>query len=158
MFLPVRWAPIPLRLILGYGFVKHGYEKVASGPDSFIHILQALGMPMPALLGWATIVVELLGGAAVLLGAFIVPVSLPIMIILLVAIAVLWPNGFTSINLQAVTSTGTYFGPPGYEIDLLYLICLVSLTLSGSGPFSIDALIARRRRSKYSTPDAQGPH
>ena len=65
------WFAIPLRLIVGYGFVEHGYSKLARGPDSFIDILHALGMPMPALLAWATILVELFGGLAVLMGALI---------------------------------------------------------------------------------------
>lgn len=30
-----RWAPIPVRLIVGYGFMEHGYAKLARGPDSF---------------------------------------------------------------------------------------------------------------------------
>ena len=28
-----RWAPIPLRLIVGYGFMEHGFAKLAKGPD-----------------------------------------------------------------------------------------------------------------------------
>jgi putative oxidoreductase len=34
------------------------------------------------------------------------------------------PYGFSSIELNAVTSAGTQFGPPGYEVNLLYLACL----------------------------------
>ena len=26
-----RWAPVPLRLIVGYGFMEHGFAKLASG-------------------------------------------------------------------------------------------------------------------------------
>ena len=29
-----RWAPIPLRLIVGYGFIEHGYAKLSKGPDT----------------------------------------------------------------------------------------------------------------------------
>src|SRR5579859_8159354 len=58
-----RWAPLALRLMVGYGFMEHGYAKLARGSDSFSHILQALGVPMPELLAWATILVELFGGA-----------------------------------------------------------------------------------------------
>jgi hypothetical protein len=41
------WAPIPLRLIVGYGFMEHGFAKLARGPDAFPAILQALGVPAP---------------------------------------------------------------------------------------------------------------
>lgn len=57
------------------------------------------------------------------------------------------PYGFSSIKLVAITAAGAQFGPPGYEVDLLYIACLAALVLGGSGPFSVDGLIARRWRS-----------
>ena len=59
-----RWAPVPLRLIVGYGFMEHGLAKLARGPDAFPMILQALGVPAPHLMGWLTILVEIFGGLA----------------------------------------------------------------------------------------------
>ena len=59
-----RWAPVPLRLIVGYGFMEHGFAKLARGPDAFPMILQALGVPAPHLMGWLTILVEIFGGLA----------------------------------------------------------------------------------------------
>jgi 2-haloacid dehalogenase len=58
------------------------------------------------------------------------------------------PYGFSSIKLVAVTNAGAQFGPPGYEVDLLYLACLAALVLGGPGPFSVDGLIARRLASR----------
>src|SRR5215468_4093770 len=58
------WAPIPLRLIVGYGFMEHGFAKLARGLDTFPAILQALGMPAPHLMGWLTILVEIFGRLA----------------------------------------------------------------------------------------------
>src|SRR5215475_7258967 len=69
------WYAIPLRLIVGYGFMEHGYAKLARGPESFVNILHAIGVPDPSLLGGLTILVELIGGFAILLGAFIPLVS-----------------------------------------------------------------------------------
>ena len=139
------WYAIPLRLIIGYGFMEHGYAKLARGPDDFAHILHALGMPAATLLSWATILIELLGGFAVFVGAFIPLASVPMTIVLLVAIfTVHLPNGFSSIKLQSVTAAGAHFGQPGYETDLLYLAGLAALVLGGSGPFALDPL---RRRS-----------
>ena len=34
-----RWAPIPLRLIVGYGFMAHGYAKILKGPERFVDIV-----------------------------------------------------------------------------------------------------------------------
>ncbi len=140
-----RWAPIPLRLIVGYGFMQHGVAKLTKGPENFAAILQALGVPAPHLMAWFSILTELLGGLAVLAGALVPLVSIPMAALLLVAIfTVHLRYGFSSIKLMAVTAAGAQFGPPGYECDLLYLACLAAIVLGGSGPFAIDGLISKR--------------
>ena len=129
------WAPIPLRLIVGFGFMEHGYAKLLKGPEAFASILHALGVPAPHLMAWLTILTELLGGLSVLLGALVAQISVPMAAVLLVAMfSVHWRYGFSSIKLLVVTPAGAKFGPPGYECDLLYLACLVALVLLGSGP------------------------
>ena len=143
-----QWAAIPLRLMVGFGFMEHGYAKLVKGPAAFVSILHALGVPNPHLMAWLTILVELIGGFAVLIGAFIPLISVPTAAVLLVAMfSVQLPYGFSSIKLIAITPTGVQFGPPGYECNLLYLVCLVTLVLVGSGPFSVDELLARKHRS-----------
>jgi putative oxidoreductase len=142
--LPASWYAIPLRLIVGYGFMEHGYAKLARGPDAFVDILAALNVPMPELAAWATILVELFGGFAVLLGALIPLASVPMIAVLLVAIVTVHlPNGFSSIKLQSVTAGGAHFGQPGYETDLLYVAALIALIVGGPGPLALDRLIAR---------------
>jgi putative oxidoreductase len=133
----LRWTPIPLRLIVGFGFMQHGFAKWSKGPDAFATILQALGTPMPHLLSWITIGIEIFGGLAVLVGAFVALASIPMAIVLIVAmLTVHLPYGFSSIKLMAITATGAKFGPPGYECDLLYLAALMALVLGGSGPLT----------------------
>jgi putative oxidoreductase len=140
-----RWAPIPLRLIVGYGFMQHGFAKLSKGPEAFAIVLHAIGVPAPHLMAWLTILVEVFGGLAVLLGAFIPLASLPMAAVLLVAIfTVHLPYGFSSIKLMSVTAGRAQFGPPGYECDLLYLACIAALAIGGSGPMAIDNF--RRRR------------
>src|SRR6201987_4875015 len=96
-------------------------------------------------MAWSTIPVEILGGLAVILGAFVTLASLPMAAVLLVAmVTVHLPYGFSSIKLLAVTAAGAQFGPPGYEVDLLYLACLAALVLGGPGPLAIDGLIRKR--------------
>jgi putative oxidoreductase len=134
-----RWAPLPLRLIVGYGFMEHGFAKLLRGPENFTGLLHALGTPEPYFFAWLTIAAEIIGGVCVLLGALVPVVSIPMAIVLLVAIfTVHLPNGFSSIKLQSITAAGAHFGQPGYETDLLYLACLVALVLGGSGPFALD--------------------
>jgi putative oxidoreductase len=148
-----RWAPVPLRLIVGYGFMEHGFAKLARGPDAFPAILQLLGVPAPHFMGWLTIFVEIAGGLAVFLGALVPLASIPMAAVLLVAmITVHLPYGFSSIKLQAVTAAGPQFGPPGFETDLLYLACLAALVLRGSGPLAIDGLLAKHREAPRPSP------
>jgi putative oxidoreductase len=105
--------------------MEHGYAKLIHGPERLVAILHALGVPAPELMAWATIMVELLGGLTVLLGAFIPLVSVPMAGVLLTAMFTEHLQyGFSAIKLQAVTRAGAQFGPPGYEVALLYLACL----------------------------------
>jgi putative oxidoreductase len=135
--------------VVGYGFFEHGYAKLARGADGFIAILHATGMPFAHLFGWATILVEILGGLLILLGAFVPLATVPMAIVLLVAIfTVHLPNGFSSIKLQSYDAAGAHFGQPGYETDLLYLACLVALSIGGAGPLSVDRHLARRWEQK----------
>ena len=143
---PTDWYAIPLRLIVGLGFFEHGYAKLARGPDSFIAVLHAIGMPLAHLLGWATVVVELVGGLMILAGTSVPVAAVPMIVVLLVAIfTVHLPNGFSSIKLLSYDATGAHFGPPGYETDLLYVAGLLALCAGGAGPFSVDRWLKKRR-------------
>jgi putative oxidoreductase len=144
---PPGFFALPLRLIVGYGFLEHGYAKLARGPDVFIGILHAIGVPFSFFLGWATILIEVIGGLLILCGAFVPLASLPMIVVLLVAIfTVHLPYGFSSIKLVAYDGSGAHFGQPGYETDLLYLAALLGLCFGGAGPFSLDGYESGRRR------------
>jgi putative oxidoreductase len=148
---PYDWYALPLRLIVGYGFMEHGYAKLARGPDAFIAILHALGMPFADLLGWATIVIEVLGGLMILAGALVPVATVPMIAVLLVAIVTVHlPNGFSSIKLMSYDASGAHFGQPGYETDLLYVACLAALCVGGAGPLSLDGWLSRRRKNAQS--------
>ena len=142
-----KWSLVPLRLIVGYGFMEHGYAKLVEGPEAFAVILQALGVPAAHFMSWVTILVEFIGGAAVLTGAFIPLASVPLIAVMVVAMfTVHLRNGFSSIKLLAITSSGARFGPPGYECDLLYIACLLTFVLAGAGPFAFDSYFAAWRK------------
>ena len=127
--------------------MQHGLAKLGRGPEHFAAILQALGTPAPHFMAWVSILTELFGGLAILLGAFVPLAAIPMAILLIVAIVTVHLRfGFSSIKLLAVTAAGPQLGPPGYETNLLYLACLAALVLGGSGPLSIDGLRASRRQ------------
>ena len=123
--------------MVGLGFMQHGYAKLARGPDAFIAILHAMGMPFADPLGWATIGIEIVGGLLVVLGAFVPVVAIPMLVVLLVAtVTVHLPNGFSSIKLLSYDAMGAHFGQPGYETDLLYAAGLLALCIGGVGPLA----------------------
>jgi len=141
------WASLPMRLLVGCGFMEHGFAKLSRGPDAFAGILQQLGVPLPHAATWLTIGTELVGGLAELIGAFVVWASIPTALVLLVAmVSVHLLYGFSSVKLLSVSASGARFGPVGYEVDLLYLAALIILALQGPGPLSIDSMRQRRLR------------
>lgn len=145
-----EWAPVPLRLVVGFGFAAHGYAKLSRGPEAFAPILAALGVPQPHLMAWATSLLELGGGVALMAGALVVPLAAPLAVVMLTAMfTVHLRYGFSSVRLEAVTSSGAQFGPIGYEMNLLYLAGLLTLALGGPGRLSVDRWLATKlqRRS-----------
>lgn len=143
-----RYATVPLRLIVGYGFLAHGLAKWSKGPDAFAAILDAAHVPAAHLMAWLTILTEIFGGAAILCGAFVFWVSLPAIVLLIVAIVTVHlPYGFASIKLMRIVDGRAQFGPPGYECDLLYIACIVTLMLAGPSPLSVDAYRLRLRKA-----------
>ena len=134
-----QWWPLLLRLTVGCGFIMHGYAKLSRGPASFAVVLHTLGVPMPLPLAWVTTLVELIGGVAILIGAFVTIASLPLAAVLLTALFTIHLRyGFFSVKLVEVTESGVKFGTVGYEIILLYLASLAALALGGAGPVSVD--------------------
>src|SRR5262245_13672209 len=139
-----QWAALPLRLVIGYGFMAHGWAKLSRGPETFAKLLEQIGAPLPWVTAWVSTFVELVGGLAILSGALVAVVSIPLIFMMLVAmITVHLRYGFSAINTVGLTADGPRFGPPGIEVNLLYIAGLLALILGGAGPYSIDGLIAR---------------
>jgi putative oxidoreductase len=148
-----QWAPLPLRLVIGYGFLAHGWAKLSRGPAGFARLLEQIGAPLPEATAWVSTFIEILGGLAILAGAFVTVVSIPLIVMMLVAMfTVHLRYGFSAINTIGLTADGPQFGPPGYEVNLLYVAGLLALILRGAGPFSIDRLLARRKREPAASP------
>src|SRR3954469_12332873 len=140
-----RWVPLPLRLIIGSGFMAHGWAKLSRGPSGFAKLLAQIGAPLPEETAWGSTFTEILGGLAIFAGAFVEVVSVPLIVMMLVAMfTVHLKYGFSSINTIGLTRDGPRFGPPGYEVNLLYIAGLLSLILGGAGTLSIDRLLSRK--------------
>jgi len=145
------WAPLSLRLILRFGMLYHGWDKVADGTEGFQGMLQMMGIPGGAATAWFVALLEFVGGIALIVGAFVAIVSALLIIDMLVAMVVVHlPHGFNFMNITGMGPQGPEFGMPGYEVNLLYIAGLLALILGGAGLYSVD----RWRRTGSATAPA----
>ena len=145
-----RWAPVPIRMIIGVGFLVHGMAKWIRGPAEFAALLKQAHVPLPLANAWVVTFLEIFGGLAVLIGAFVAVVSIPLILSMLGAMFTVNIHfGFSAVRTIGLTPEGPQFGPPGYEINPLYIAGLMVLILGGAGPLSIDSLRKRRRERRF---------
>ena len=145
------WAPISLRLILGFSFGYHGCPKIFSSEEreGFVGMLQMIGVPLPEVMAWAVGLLEFLGGIGLILGLFVQIVGVLLTLDMLVAMfTVHLPQGFNFMQITGMTDAGPTFGMPGYEVHLLYLAGLAALILGGAGACSLDRVL-RSPRSQH---------
>jgi len=148
-----HWAPVLLRIVMGYGFIDHGWAKLSHGTANFEHLVAQIGAPFPHLTAWIVPSIELVGGLALLLGAFVELFTLPLIGVMLVAIfTVHFKYGFSSIRTIGLTPNGPVFAPPGYEVALLYIAGLVCLAIVGAGAFSLESLVSKKHRFTAPSP------
>jgi putative oxidoreductase len=135
------WAPLPLRLVLGLGFMYHGFPKLLStaGHDKVVNMLQSIGIPAPDTMAWVMALVEVGGGLALVLGAWVAISATLLTIDVLIA---MWTvhlfHGFSATNITNATEASPMFGTPGYEVNLLYIAGLLALLLGGAGAWALD--------------------
>jgi putative oxidoreductase len=129
------WAPVPVRLILGAGFMVHGYPKLftSKGHRGVADRLSGFDVPLPELTAWTVGI--FFGGLMLILGALVALVSVFGLLNMLGAMFLVhWSNGFKFSNR-----------PPGIEVNLLYIAGFLMLILGGAGVLSVDHLLRERR-------------
>ncbi len=100
----MQWSYLPLRLVMGTGFIVHGWAKWSRGPAAFGKLLQFLGVPSPDFTAWMVTLLELTGGFALIIGAFVTIISIPLIISMLVAMfTVNVRYGFSAIKTLGLT-------------------------------------------------------
>ena len=92
---------------MGYGFFAHGAAKWSRGPAGFAKLLAQIGTPLPTPTAWVVTLVEVFGGLAILIGAFVALATLPLIVSMLVAMfTVQLRYGFSSVNTIGLTPSG----------------------------------------------------
>lgn len=129
--LPNAWSPrirSILRIIVGLMFMLHGAQKLLGFPDPGAK----LNPNAPALLKAAGFI-ELVGGALIAVG-------------LLTSIAAFIASGEMAVAYFKQHAPGGFWPTlNGGELAAVYCFVFLYLAFAGPGPWSIDALIGRRR-------------
>jgi len=134
-----NWAPMPLRLMLGFAFIYHGWPKLFSAHQQTVGMFQGIGLPAPAAMAWIIGLVEVLGGIALLAGAFMTVTSIILILHQLGAMyKVHLGAGYNFVHITGMGPTGPVFGIPGYEVNLLFIAGLLTLLIGGAGAGSVD--------------------
>ena len=128
------YVPLIIRLIVGIVFVTHGLQKLGN-PSGIAGYLGFLGVPIPGVLGWFILLLEVIGGALLILGLATRWVAALIAIEMLVA---------TVLAKMAQGVPLVADAAAGYELDLALLAACLALMVLGSGPLSIERNILKR--------------
>jgi putative oxidoreductase len=144
-------STLVIRLMAGGVFLSEGLLKFAFANQG-IGRFTKLGMPMPGLLAPAIALLEIGGGALLITGLGTRLLSAPFIIEMMVAIL------STKVSLFFGTSplpkppappfTGWWAVLHESRSDYAQLLCCVFLLVSGPGPWSLDAVLQRRRGAR----------
>ncbi len=116
------------RLTVAYGFYEPAMQKW-SDISSVADWLGTLGFPLPTLSAYLAASTELLGVAFLALGLFTRFISLPLIVVMIVAI--------TTVHL----ANGFSAGDNGFEVPLYYMLFLGIFASFGAGKISLDYLL-----------------
>jgi putative oxidoreductase len=123
-------APLAVRIVCGYVFMGTGWTKLNHLPQ-ITQNFRGLGIPAPELLTPFVSGVEFFGGILLLVGLLTRFVSVPLMVVMVVAII--------SAKLDDIDSLETFLG---FE-EVSYFVMFAWLGIAGPGPISLDHLLLK---------------
>jgi putative oxidoreductase len=134
---PARDLAILLtRVAVGVVFFAHGWQKLATnGIGGTAAFFDQVGVPAASAAAWVAAVVELAGGAALVLGLAVPLAGLLLLVDML--------GAFLFVHAGA----GLFVDQGGYELVLILGAAALLLAALGAGRFSLDHLLGGRRRT-----------
>jgi len=116
------------RLAVAYGFYEPAMMKWAD-IGAIAEWFGSMGMPFPTLNAYMAASTEALGVVLLTLGLFTRLISIPLIVVMIVAIVTVHlPHGFSA-------------GDNGFEIPLYYMLFLALFASLGAGKLSLDYLL-----------------
>ena len=124
-----------LRLVTGVIFIAHGWQKVfivgMDGPTGTAATFERMHIPQPQVSAWAASLLEMLGGAMLIVGLLATAVAGVLVVYMaLVLWFVHWGHGFFAAD-------------GGMELALLTIAALIVVVVFGSGRVSLDRAFSR---------------
>lgn len=120
------FIPLVLRVVVGYIFVRHGYQKFDWGLDTIEAGFDEMGVPVPALSSRFAAVAELVGGAALIVGFASRLFAVALSIVMIGAFI------YVSKDMPLLGAS---------EINFALLVSLLAIVFIGPGRISVDALV-----------------
>jgi putative oxidoreductase len=128
----VPYAPTILRVAAGVVFLVYGWNKLQN-PAGWQDMMTGLGFPVPVVLSWFVLLLELVGGAALIAGLLVRPIALLFAVEMVVS----------SVTVKLAVGFAPQ-GATGIELDLALLAAALALVILGPGRISVDRDILRR--------------
>ena len=135
------WSLLIIRLVLGIVIFPHGAQKVLGwfggyGFSSTMEFFTQMGIPAP--FAFLAIAAEFAGSLGLIIGFLSRIAALGVAVNMLVAIFMVHIHVGFFMNWE-----GTLHGE-GFEYHLLALALAIAIVIRGSGPLSLDELIAKK--------------
>jgi len=127
-----QWGLLAARLTVGVVMVVAGWMKLFDfGVPMFAKALAAEGVPLPELFAWGVTLLELGGGALLIVGLLARPIALLLTIDMVVAMALV------TLKLGFLEPTGK----SGAEINVILIGSLLAVVFAGPGSISLDRVV-----------------
>lgn len=132
-----------LRLVMGIVIIPHGAQKLLGwfggyGLDGTMGYFASLGVPAP--FGWLAIIAEVAGGLALMAGFLSRVAALGVAATLVTAVML------QHVNMGFFMNWGGTLQGEGFEYHILAVAICTAIMIGGSGPYSVDRLLAGHGR------------
>ncbi len=112
-----------IRLALATVFIVHGVQKLMN-MDGIAMFFGNIGVPAPAVMAWVVALIETLGGAAMLLGAFTCYAGIGLAFVMAGALY------FVKLSAEGITNGA-------YEFELTLLLASLAVVFAGPGKYAL---------------------